>query len=253
MRRYVLHTFATTHSPLMKKRALRYMLASDCPLCHGKRLRPESLAVTFAGIDIAELSRLPLNRLASLLHPHADGTAPQLRRQRTAHPEQALVTARIAGDLVARLKALLVLVWAIWPSTAVRPRSRRASCSVCGWPRSSIPICLASCMCSTSPRRAFIRPIPRRCWRRSTGLKRAGNSLFVVEHEIEIMRHADWLVDVGPAAGQHGGEILYSGPPEGLREVRFADRRYLFATQQVDLDTAPRSLGLAAAGRRHAQ
>ena len=56
-RRYVLHTFANTQSPLMKKRVAQYMISSECPLCHGKRLRPESLSVTFAGFDIAEISR----------------------------------------------------------------------------------------------------------------------------------------------------------------------------------------------------
>jgi excinuclease ABC subunit A len=48
-------------------------------------------------------------------------------------------------------------------------------------------------------------------------LKRAGNSLFVVEHDLDLMRHADWIVDVGPEAGSHGGRVLYSGPPQGLR------------------------------------
>jgi excinuclease ABC subunit A len=51
-------------------------------------------------------------------------------------------------------------------------------------------------------------------------LKASGNSLFVVEHEIDVIRHADWIVDVGPAAGEHGGRVLYSGPPEGLRASR---------------------------------
>ena len=50
-------------------------------------------------------------------------------------------------------------------------------------------------------------------------LKAAGNSLFVVEHELDVIRHADWIVDVGPGAGEQGGEILYSGPPRGLRQV----------------------------------
>jgi excinuclease ABC subunit A len=60
-------------------------------------------------------------------------------------------------------------------------------------------------------------------------LKRVGNSLFVVEHEIDVVKHADWLVDVGPAAGQAGGQILYSGPPEGLRAVSNSETaEYLF-------------------------
>ncbi|HEX6642217.1 MAG TPA: excinuclease ABC subunit UvrA, partial [Thermoanaerobaculia bacterium] len=65
-------------------------------------------------------------------------------------------------------------------------------------------------------------------------LKAAGNSLFVVEHELDVIRHADWIVDVGPAAGEHGGEILYSGAPAGLKKIEASrTREYLFA------DTAP--------------
>jgi excinuclease ABC subunit A len=64
-------------------------------------------------------------------------------------------------------------------------------------------------------------------------LKAAGNSIFVVEHELDVMRHADWIVDVGPDAGQHGGEVLYSGPVEGLREVKQSrTREYLFGERR---------------------
>jgi excinuclease ABC subunit A len=60
-------------------------------------------------------------------------------------------------------------------------------------------------------------------------LKAAGNSLFVVEHALDVIRHADWIVDVGPAAGEGGGAVLYSGAPDGLREVAASQtRRYLF-------------------------
>src|SRR5678815_4190584 len=63
-RRYVLHTFATTQSALMKRRVARYMLASVCPTCDGKRLKREALSVTFAGLDIGTLSQLSFNRMA---------------------------------------------------------------------------------------------------------------------------------------------------------------------------------------------
>jgi excinuclease ABC subunit A len=60
-------------------------------------------------------------------------------------------------------------------------------------------------------------------------LKASGNSLFVVEHALDVIRHADWIVDVGPAAGEQGGEVLYSGAPDGLKKVeRSQTRRYLF-------------------------
>jgi excinuclease ABC subunit A len=71
-------------------------------------------------------------------------------------------------------------------------------------------------------------------------LKASGNSLFVVEHEIDVIRHADWLVDVGPAAGEHGGEILYSGAPDGLRRVeQSGTRHYLFGDAALP-DRTPR-------------
>jgi excinuclease ABC subunit A len=72
-------------------------------------------------------------------------------------------------------------------------------------------------------------------------LKATGNSLFVVEHEIDVIRHADWIVDIGPAAGVHGGEVLYSGPPEGLRKVEASrTRQHLFA-HHAPLDRPPRT------------
>ena len=66
-KRYVLQTFANTQSPLMKKRVAQYLLSAECPLCHGKRLNRAALSVKFAGLDIAEISRLPLKRLAQLI------------------------------------------------------------------------------------------------------------------------------------------------------------------------------------------
>ena len=73
------------------------------------------------------------------------------------------------------------------------------------------------------------------------GLKGAGNSLFVVEHDLDVIRRADWLVDVGPAAGEKGGEILYSGPPEGLKAVEDSQtRQFLFDTAPLP-DTPPRT------------
>ena len=50
-------------------------------------------------------------------------------------------------------------------------------------------------------------------------LKAAGNTLFVVEHDMDVVRRADWVVDIGPAAGEGGGRVLYSGPVPGLEEV----------------------------------
>lgn len=233
VRRYVLHTFATTHSPLMKKRALRYMLASDCRMCHGKRLRPESLAVKFAGVDISELSQLPLKRVAQLLQPFAAGTAADLRRQKSEHPEQAIVAQRIASDLMARLKSLLDLglgYLALDRSTPTLSPGELQRLRLATQLYSNLfgvvyVLDEPSAGLHPADTEALLVALQR--------LKQGGNSLFVVEHEMEVMRKADWLVDVGPAAGQHGGEILYSGPPAGLQKVKASrTARYLFAENQ---------------------
>ncbi len=66
-------------------------------------------------------------------------------------------------------------------------------------------------------------------------LKASGNTLFVVEHDLDLIRHADWIVDVGPAAGEQGGLVLYSGPLEGLRNAESSQTRsHLFS------DVSPR-------------
>ncbi len=69
-------------------------------------------------------------------------------------------------------------------------------------------------------------------------LKASGNSLFVVEHELDVVRRADWIVDVGPAAGTHGGKVLYSGPLEGLKNVAESHTRaFLFDAHTLSRKT----------------
>src|SRR6202165_3290961 len=93
----------------MKKRAAQFMVSGVCPLCHGKRLRRESLSVKFAGMDIAEISSLPLVRLAALLRPHAGQTAADSAKLAAEHPEKTVVRQRIAHDLLERIGVLLDL------------------------------------------------------------------------------------------------------------------------------------------------
>src|SRR4051812_21952209 len=73
--RYVLETFANTPSALMKRRVAQFLISTDCPVCHGKRLKPESLGVKFASLDIADISRLPLKKLDAIFRPCADGSS----------------------------------------------------------------------------------------------------------------------------------------------------------------------------------
>jgi excinuclease ABC subunit A len=228
-RRYVLQTFANTESASMKKRVARYMIGMECPLCRGKRLRPEALSVTFAGLDITDLSRMPLERLAQLLKPYADGSAPKGKSRADKHPEQLIVTRRIAADLCARLEVLLALglgYLALERSTPTLSPGELQRLRLATQVRSSLfgvvyVLDEPSAGLHPADTEALLDALAR--------LKAAGNSLFVVEHALDVIRHADWIVDVGPKAGEGGGQILYSGPPEGLRKVETSHtRRYLF-------------------------
>jgi excinuclease ABC subunit A len=233
-RRHVTHSFATTQSAMMKKRAARFMIGSDCPLCEGKRLRRESLSVHFEGLDLAEMTRLPMSRFADLFAAYADGSAPKLAAMQKDHPEKAIVTRRIAEDLCHRLSVLLDLGLGYLSLERSTPTLSPGELQRLRLATQVVSNLFGVVYVMDEPSAGLHPADTQALLRALDGLKAVGNSLFVVEHELDVVRHADWIVDVGPAAGELGGEVLYSGPLEGLRDVAASEtRRHLFR------DTAP--------------
>ena len=228
-RRYVLETFAKTESATMKKRVARYMVSSECPLCHGRRLRAEALSVTFAGLDIAALSGLPLKRVAAIVAPYATGSTPGWAKLSAVHPEKTMVTQRIAQDLAARLGVLLDLglgYLSLDRSTPTLSPGELQRLRLATQVRSN----LFGVVYVLDEPSAGLHPADTEALLVALSkLKASGNSLFVVEHELDVIRRADWIVEVGPAAGEKGGEVLYSGPLAGLEHVAASQtRRHLF-------------------------
>lgn len=228
-KRHVLHTFANTHSPMMKKRVAEFMLSTECSLCHGKRLRPESLSVKFAGFDIFEISSLPLKRLAAIFKLFAAGPIAGRKRRNAAHPEKAVAMQRIAKDMTARLSVLLDLglgYLSLERSTPTLSPGELQRLRLATQLHSN----LFGVVYVLDEPSAGLHPADTEALLKAlTALKRSGNSLFVVEHELDVVRNADWLVDVGPGAGSNGGRVLYSGPPAELERVQDSEtRRYLF-------------------------
>ncbi|MFG2092133.1 excinuclease ABC subunit UvrA [Streptomyces sp. NPDC048612] len=219
-RRYVLHTFADSKSETLRKRVQGFMVAEPCPVCAGRRLRPEALAVTFAGHDIATLAALPLDALAALLRP-------------TAARADDEVAPTLARDLVARIEVLTELGLGYLSMDRPSPtlsagelqRLRLATQLRSG---------LFGVVYVLDEPSAGLHPADTESLLTVLGrLKAAGNTLFVVEHDMDVVRRADWIVDIGPRAGEHGGQVLHSGPVAGLADAAdSATRRYLF-------DTAP--------------
>lgn len=234
-RKYVMHTFANTQSQLMKKRVAQYMLSSECPTCQGKRLRKESLSVKFADYDITELSRLPLKKLFSIFQPYANGSANALKLLAKDHEEKAIVAQRIAEDLVARLQVMIQLglgYLTLERSTPTLSPGELQRLRLATQVRSN----LFGVVYVLDEPSAGLHPADTEALLFALDkLKASGNSLFVVEHEIDVIKHADWIVDVGPAAGEKGGEILYSGPTNGLEKViESKTRHYLFGQQKFE-------------------
>ncbi|RYX98166.1 MAG: excinuclease ABC subunit A [Comamonadaceae bacterium] len=270
VRKYVLQTFATTQSPLMKKRVSRFMAGSLCPVCDGKRLKRESLSVTFAGVDIGTLSQMPLNRMAELLEPVAQGrfakasvstpstaplarqaaradtarrvaaggsaheASPDVRRTPDLSEEKRIAAQRIAQDLLARLATLQALglgYLSLDRSTPTLSPGELQRLRLATQIRSN----LFGVVYVLDEPSAGLHPADSEAlFVALEQLKQSGNTIFVVEHDLEMMRRADWLVDVGPEAGESGGHILYSGPPAGLEDVTQSQTaRYLFAPPQA--------------------
>jgi excinuclease ABC subunit A len=231
-RRYVLHTFGHTESAMMKRRVAQYLVSRDCPACQGKRLRPEALAVTFAGRDIAETSRLPLKELGRVLQEgaHQDGG----EQPEEAHPEKVLALRRIAEDIAARLTVILDLGLGYLSLERTTPtlspgelqRLRLAT---------QIHSHLFGVVYLLDEPSAGLHPVDTTALLRALDrLRETGNSLFVVEHDLDVVRHADWIVDVGPGAGERGGRILHSGPLADLAHVQESrTRRHLFGATAV--------------------
>jgi excinuclease ABC subunit A len=209
---------------------LQFLISTECPVCHGKRLKPESLSVKFAGLDIAEISALPLTRLNDLLR---STSLPGAGAKNTDHPERTMVAQRITGDLVERIAVMLDLglgYLSLERSTPTLSPGELQRLRLATQIRSNLfgvvyVLDEPSAGLHPADTEALLRALDR--------LKAAGNSLFVVEHELDVIRHADWIVDVGPAAGEHGGRILYSGPAEGLKAIRESRTRpYLFEEER---------------------
>lgn len=211
--RYVLRTLSETRSASLRRRALRFVETSPCPACHGRRLNPDALRVTWQGLAIDEAQHAAVSQLHPVLRVRLDALPPEGGSAAEA-AERLLLT-----DLVSRLDVLLDL--GLGHLDLARPTP---SVSTGELQRLRLATSLRSGLFGVvyvldepsaglhpqdvQPLLAVLR-----------GLVEAGNSVLVVEHDMSVVAACDWIVDVGPGAGSHGGEVLYSGPVEGLRDI----------------------------------
>lgn len=237
---FVLHSFATTQSPRTKKRVAQFMQISECPSCHGKKLKKESLSVKFAGLDIGEISQLTLTELALKLHDAANKQLSDAVPDR----EKAIVAKRIASDILSRVEALTRLGLGYLSLERTTPTLSPGELQRLRL-GTQIRSKLFGVVYVLDEPSAGLHPADTQALLSALDeLVAAGNSLFIVEHDVSVIRHADWIVDVGPKAGRHGGEIMYSGPVAGLRDISDSyTGQYLFspdAAEQKSKSQQPR-------------
>ena len=189
-----------TDSDQMKQYYESYMREVPCQACGGKRLRPEVLAVTVGGKSIADVCDMPVERsLAWIRELHLEGSA-----------------AEIAGEVVKEIKARLAFLNDV--GLGYLSLSRAAKTLSGG---EAQRIRLATQIGSGLVGVMYVLDEPsiglhqrdnKRLIDTLHHLRDLGNTLIVVEHDQETIETADWLVDIGPGAGEHGGEVVYSGP-----------------------------------------
>ena len=178
-----------------------YMNEIPCPDCHGKRLKPESLAVTVGGKNLAELSEMSISNIRAFI------------KGLELTPTETMIAAQIRKEIDARL-GFLVNVGLEYLTLA------RAAMTLSGG--ESQRIRLATQIGSGLMGVLYILDEPsiglhqRDNARLLTALRRMrdlGNTLIVVEHDDETIRTADYVVDIGPGAGEHGGKVVATGTP----------------------------------------
>ena len=268
-KRYVLDTFANTKSASMKRKVAQFLTSIPCPACHGKRIKPEALSVTFAGLDIADFSQLPLYELTNLLEKAVEDashtitmkadeketleqsldqkrgeeatesgshtselvaeTEPEARKNPPQPVEKLAATSRLAAGLIERLRPIIDLGLGYLSLDRMTPTLSGGELQRLRLATQLTSELFGVVYVLDEPSAGLHPQDTRALLDVLDGLKARGNSLFVVEHSLEVMQHADWIVDVGPGAGEHGGRVLYSGEVDGLAHVQESlTRGYLF-------------------------
>ena len=220
--------YRETNSEYIRNKILEFMSDRPCPTCKGERLRPEALAVTIQDSNIVEVTRWPINRTLEFTQKLAQ---PGLLSSR-----DTTVSERILKEIVARL-GFLVNVGLDYLTL------NRSASSLSGGEAQRIR--LATQIGSRLMGVLYVLDEP------SIGLhprdndklldtlkylRDLGNTVLVVEHDEETIRAADWIVDLGPGAGVHGGELVAEGTVEQILESKKSlTGAYLSGRKQVPI------------------
>ncbi|HXW93502.1 MAG TPA: excinuclease ABC subunit UvrA [Terriglobales bacterium] len=239
---YLKRTFEESTSEGYREFLADHMSASPCPACHGERLRPESLAVKVAGMSIADFTRLPVSR------------ALEAARKIQLTPREALIAARIVQEVVERLQ-FLDAVGLGYISLD------RSAATLSGGEGQRIR--LATQIGSKLRGVLYVLDEPSiglhhrdndRLLQALAELRDLGNTVLVVEHDEETIRRADYVIDLGPGAGRHGGELVAQGTPQEIMQApQSLTGAYISGRAQIEMlpqRRQPNGTGISILGAR---
>jgi len=208
VRTYVERRHGEAESDTSRERFEGFMREVPCPACQGSRLKPVSLAVTIGGKSIAEVCHLPINETADFL------------RELDLSARERQIGERVLKEIQERLNFLLDV--GLDYLSLDRP-----SGSLSGGEAQRIRLAtqigaglVGVLYVLDEPSIGLHQRDNQRLIETLVRLKDLGNTLIVVEHDEETIRTADWVVDIGPGAGEHGGQVVHSGPVKGLLKHR---------------------------------
>jgi excinuclease ABC subunit A len=194
--------FQETDSELMRERLRAIMVAETCPDCHGARLKPEALAVTLADLPIHHFSALTIDKALAFLD------------RLTLSPEQA----RVGRDLIKEIRSRLGFLQAVGLAYLTLDRT---SATLSGGEAQRIRLAtqvgtglVGVLYILDEPSIGLHQRDNDRLLKTLRHLRDLGNTVIVVEHDVATMRQADFIVDLGPGAGRHGGYLVCAGTPE---------------------------------------
>ena len=216
--------FKETSSDWMRYDIATFMSSVPCPDCHGDRLRPEILAVTVGGINISDFCKMSVKQALDFME-----TLSLTEMQQ-----------RIAGQILKEIKSRLLFLSNVGLNYLTLAR---AASTLSGG--ESQRIRLATQIGSSLMGVLYILDEPSiglhqrdnaRLIEALKNLRDLGNTVIVVEHDEETMEAADYIVDIGPGAGIHGGNVVYSGPVAGIKACRESiTGQYLSGAKRIPL------------------
>ena len=212
--------YKETDSDYMRDEFERYMAAVPCPTCEGARLKPESRAVTIGGKNITETTAL------SIIEAQAVVRAPRRRRDTPLNEREQTIAYQILKEIRARLDFLVEVgldYLTLDRGTATLSGGEAQRIRLATQIGSGLMGVLYVC---DEPTIGLHPADDDRLIRTLVRLRDLGNTVLIVEHDESMMRAADYLIDMGPGAGAHGGEVVSQGTPEEvMARPELADRR----------------------------